>query len=165
MEEIDEKIYEKAVKLLAIRMHTTGEMHQKLKARGFRDSGIRPVLRRLEELKFLDDEHFAQIFVENLKRYKDFGYYGVKAKLLQRHIPGDLAVRALDKFFTLQDELAVAERLVKKLSSRKVRLPAGQGSALGGKKRAGGAWEKLARGLQSRGFRTDAVRGILSHFA
>lgn len=148
MEEIDEKIYEKAVKLLAIRMHTTGEMYQKLKARSFRDSGIRPVLRRLEELKFLDDEHFAQIFVENLKRYKDFGYYGVKAKLLQRHIPGDLAVRALDEFFTLQDELVVAERLVKKL-----------------KKRARGSWERLARGLQSRGFRTDAVRGILSHFA
>lgn len=144
MSEINEKIYEKAVKFLAIRLHTTGELHRKLKERGFKDRDIAPVLRKLEDQKFLDDERFAQIFVDNLKHYKDFGYYGIKAKLLQRQIPSDMIEKALDEFFSLEDELAVARRFIGKLKK------------LGRK-----TWEQLARSLQSKGFRADVIRKVL----
>lgn len=147
MEDIDEKIYEKAVRLLAIRMHTTGELHRKLKSRGFRDQDIRPVLQRLEELKFLDDEHFAQIFVDNLKRYKDWGYYGIKAKLLKRQIPSDLAEQALKEFFTIEDELNVARRLVDKLNKAERK-----------------DWGQLLRSLSGRGFRMEVIREATKDF-
>ena len=141
---MDDKVYEKAIKLLSLRSHTTGELHKKLKQRGFADDLIRPVLRRLEELDFLNDARFAEIFVDNLKRYKDFGYYGIKVKLLSRHIPSDMAEAALKEFFTPEDELIVATRLTKKLSKR--------------------TYEQKARALSSRGFRTDIVRQVLAEF-
>lgn len=142
MSEINEKVYEKAIKLLSIRLHTTGELHRKLQRYGFSDADIREVLRRLEELRFLDDHRFAEIFVDNLKHYKDWGYYGIKAKLAQRQIPGPIAAEALKEFFTLEDEAIVAARLIKKLSGK--------------------TYEQKARALGSRGFRSETLRRVLS---
>ncbi len=140
MPDINEKVYDKAVKLLSIRLHTTGELSQKLRQRGFKDSDIRPVLRRLEEQRFLDDARFAEIFADNLKRYKDFGYYGIKAKLLDRKIPSDMAEKALAEYFTLEDEMIVAHRFV------------GKQKKLGRK-----TYEQLARSLQGKGFRNEVI--------
>lgn len=144
MTEISEKIYDKAVKLLSVRLHTTGELYRKLKARGFAAAEIEPVLRKLEEQKFLDDGRFAEIFVDNFKRYKDWGYYGIKAKLLGRQIPSDIAAAALAEFFLVEDELQVGSRLVKKL-----------------KKQGRTDFAKLMASLQGKGFRSEVIRKIL----
>jgi regulatory protein len=144
MQEINEKVYDKAIRLLNIRLHTTGELFQKLKLRGFKPADIRPVIAQLEAQKFLDDQRFAEIFVDNLKRYKDFGFYGIKVKLLKRQIPAEIIERALQEYFTKEDEEAVARRLVSKLKAR-------------GRQE----WKKLAQALQSRGFRSDIIRKIL----
>lgn len=138
-------VYDKAVHLLNMRMHTVGELHQKLRTKGFKDGDIRPVLRQLLEQKFLDDQKFAEIFVDSLKRHKDFGYYGIKAKLLSRKIPSDMAAKALDEYFNLDDELVVARRFVAKQKK------------LGRK-----IYEQLARSLQSKGFRNEVIRGVLT---
>lgn len=144
MEEIKEKVYEKAVRLLSIRMHTTGELFQKLKRKGFKPADIRPVIARLEEQKFLDDARFAEIFVDNLKRHKDWGYYGIKAKLLARQIPSDMAAEALAEFYPLEDEIQVAARFLKKQKSPQ-----------------NITWEKKAQALQRRGFRNDVIARVL----
>lgn len=143
-EEIGGGVYDKAIVLLNLRMHTTGELYQKLKLRGFKPAEIQAVLRLLEEQKFLDDQKFAEIFVENLKRYKEWGYYGIKAKLLARHIPSEMAEAALAEFFTVEDEKSVARRLIDKL-----------------KRQGRRDWEQQARSLQSKGFRSEIVRKVL----
>jgi len=140
---LDQKTYEKAVQLLSNRLHTTGELHRKLKTRGFEDEGIRAVLKKLEDLDFLNDERFAEIFVDNLKRYKDWGYFGIKAKLSARQIPGDIAARALENFFTLEDELLVAKKFLKKRGKL--------------------SYEKLARALSGKGFRSEITSQVLKN--
>ena len=142
---MNESVYDKAVQLLSIRLHTTGELRRKLEQRGFENAEILPVLRKLEELGFLDDQRFAEIFTDNLKRYKDWGYYAVKAKLAARLVPGETAEAALAGFYTPDEELAVAQRLYKKLSTQ------------GRKTR-----EQIMRSLASKGFRSDTIRRILS---
>lgn len=141
---LNEKVYDKAIRLLNIRLHTSGELFKKLKSRGFKPVDIYPVIRQLEEQKFLDDERFAEIFVDNLKRYKDFGYYGIKAKLLARQIPSDIIEKALAEFLSVEDEVFVARRLIGKLRRQ-------------GRK----DWGKLMRSLQSRGFRSEVIREVL----
>ena len=141
---MNEKAYDKAIKLLSVRLHTTGELFQKLKTRGFSNQKIQPVLRELERLNFLDDKRFAEIFVDNLKRYKDFGYYGIKAKLLIRHVPSEIAEEALKEFFTAEDEMAVARRLLSKKKRQGVK-----------------EYEKLIRVLASRGFRNEIIGLVL----
>lgn len=141
---MNQKIYDKAIALLNIRMHTTGELLDKLARKGFEREEILPVLRQLEEQKFLDDQKFAEIFVENLKRYKDWGYYGIKIKLLARHIPGDLAEAALREFFSIVDEEMVARRFIGKLVRQ-------------GRK----DFEKQMRSMSSKGFRSEIIRKVL----
>jgi len=144
MEGLNQKVYDRATKLLLIRLHTVGELHRKLKQKGFLDSDILPVIRRLEELHFLDDRRFAEIFVDNLKRFKDWGYFGIRAKLHARQIPSGAADAVLSEFFTLEDEIAVARKLAGKLErTQKI------------------TYEKLARALGSRGFRPEIINKIL----
>lgn len=138
---MNQKIYDKAIALLNIRMHTTGELYQKLKLKGFKPDEIQAVLRQLEEQRFLDDQKFAEIFVENMKRYKDWGYYGIKSKLMQKHIPSELAAATLSEFFSLADEEIIARRLIGKLQ-----------------KQGRSTFDKLTRSLHRRGFRNEIVR-------
>ncbi len=141
---MDEKVYDKAVKLLSIRLHTTGELQRKLQRYGYADSDIREALARLEDLRFLDDRQFAEIFVDNLKRFKDFGYHAIRAKLFGRHIPTSIANDTLAEYFTLADELAVARKLVTKLKRQKEPN-----------------YQQLAGALARRGFRSEIINKIL----
>lgn len=145
MPEFNQKVYDKAIQLLVGRLHTTGELFKKLKHRGFDDHAIRPVLKQLEELQFLDDERFAQVFVENLKQYKDWGYFGIRAKLMQRQIPNEIIQSVLADFFTSADEEKVALRLLGKL-----------------KKQNKASYEKIARAFSARGFRSEAIKKALT---
>ncbi|MBI4050237.1 MAG: RecX family transcriptional regulator [Candidatus Doudnabacteria bacterium] len=139
------KVYDKAIALLNIRMHTTGELFQKLKQKGFQPTDIQEALRELEGQKFLNDQKFAEIFVENMKRYKDWGFYGIKGKLLARHIPSSMAEAALAEFFGIADEEQVARRLIGKL-----------------RRQGRDTFEKLARSLQSKGFRSEVIRKVMN---
>ncbi|OGE76191.1 MAG: hypothetical protein A3C85_02130 [Candidatus Doudnabacteria bacterium RIFCSPHIGHO2_02_FULL_48_21] len=174
---MNEKVYEKAIRFLSMRLHTTGELHQKLRRKGFDDEVIIPVLKRLEELDFLNDQRFAEIFIDNLKRFKDWGYFGIRSKLAARQIPHQLAVKAMAEFFTAADELAVAKKLFSKINPapscrgiaprRKAILSHSSPQQAAGY--SGRCWikkrpvtrEKLLRAFSSRGFRTEVIREIL----
>lgn len=138
-----EKAYSHAVRYLAARQHTVGELQEKL-LRRFPPATTLLVLKNLEESDFLNDGRYAQIFVESLKRYKDFGYYGIKAKLHQRKVPTEIAVAALEQFFTLEEEAQVARRFLKKMIRRNRER-----------------YDQVARSLAAKGFRTEIVREIL----
>lgn len=139
-----QKAYDQAVKYLTIRLRTVGELQQKLKLKKFPADVIVKVLRELENLDFLNDERYAQIFVENLKRYKSFGYYGIKAKLTAKKIPNDMIEQVLEDFFSEDEEVEVARRFVQKLAR------------IGRKE-----YEKVARSLASKGFRTEVTSKVL----
>jgi len=125
-------------------MRSVGELQEKLQQKKYPPKIIFQVLRELEDLDFLDDLRYAQIFVENLKIYKSFGYYGIKTKLMQRKIPSEIIVQVLEEFFTEDQELAVAKRFLLKLQRQ-------------GRKK----YLQIARSFASKGFRTDVTREIL----
>ena len=139
-----ELAYNQAIKYLSVRLHTTGELFDKLRKKKHpKDLAVR-VIRRLEEIDFLNDQRFAQIFVENLKRYKSFGYYGIKAKLMQRKIPSEIIVSVLEEFLQVEEEMAVAKRFLAKL-----------------KRQQREGYAKLSRSMASKGFRTEVIREVL----
>jgi regulatory protein len=138
---MDEKAYNYAVRLLTVKMRTVGELQQKLKQKGFSGPVILEVIRKLEELDFINDERYAQIFVENLKQYRDFGFYMIRNKLHLKKVPTDVAEKVLQAFFSGEDELALARRFVKKL-----------------KKQGRKDYAQLARSLNSKGYHMDVIR-------
>jgi len=139
-----QKAYDQALKYLTIKLRTVGEMQQKLKMKKYPAAVIMQVLRELERLDFLNDERYTKIFVENLKKYKSFGFYGIKAKLMAKKIPNDMIEGVLEEFFPEEEEIVVARRFVKKLART-------------GRKE----YEKVARSLASKGFRTEVTSKVL----
>jgi regulatory protein len=137
-----DKVYDKALKYLDRRAHTYQELFRKLKLKGFDKEVIAEVLDELKEKKYIDDLQFARTFLENLIRYKTFGYYGLVVKLRQRGIEEGAIKELLDELLSLENETEIAERLLRKYRNLDKK--------------------KTAQILARKGFRTEVVRRILN---
>lgn len=108
------KAYEYAVFLLSLRLRTVGEVLKKMRQRGYTGKVIGVVIERLKNQKYLDDERYAEIFLENLKTYRTFGYYGIKKKLMQKNLSNELVDRLLSENLSIDDEISIGERFLGK---------------------------------------------------
>jgi regulatory protein len=108
------KAYEYAVFLLSLQLRTVGEIREKMERRGYTSAVIEQTIEQLHENKYLDDERYAQVFLDNLKQYKNLGYFGVKKKFLMKKLPTELIGRVLDEGLTAAEELKIAKRFLAK---------------------------------------------------
>ncbi len=136
--------YDQAVKYLSLRIHTSFELKNKLKRKKFAEREIDEVLARLKEQKYLNDEDFARVFVQNLVKYKTFGYFGIKNKLRQRGIPDNVSGQILDEEMDLEVEKKIAQKAIGK-SFKKDKL-------------------KLVQMLTRKGFRSQVVSAVVGEF-
>jgi regulatory protein len=136
------KAHDKAADLLSRRLHTKKELEKKLKLKKFSQTAIEKVLTRFIELKILNDDRFAEIFLTNLIRYKSYGYYALKQKLLQRGIENSLADKLLEENLSVEDEINIAKKVANKGAESK---------------------EKLILKLKRKGFRNEVISKIVSN--
>ncbi|MBI2356234.1 MAG: RecX family transcriptional regulator [Candidatus Doudnabacteria bacterium] len=136
-----ENVYNRALKLLKRRQHSSFELQRKLEARGYSKSSVVAVLVLLREQDYLNDERFAEIFLDNLIKYKTFGFYGLKGKLLQRGIDKGIIDDLLSSF-GFEDEKRIALKILEK---KRERDPV-----------------KLARSLSAKGFRSQVIKDVLN---
>ncbi len=136
--------YEAALDMLSDRDMTCDALKKALMRRGFLEPVADAVRDRLIENRLLDDQRFAQRYVE-LRRDSAVGRYALKRKLRAKGIEEETASDALEQ---LDDEsqLAAAAELAKKLSKRYAALPGYEARA------------KLSQALARRGFSWDVVR-------
>ena len=123
---------------------TADALKKALMRRGFLEPVADAVRDRLIENRLLDDQRFAQRYVE-LRKDSAVGRYALKRKLRAKGVDEDTAGEALEQ---LDDEsqLAAAADLAKKLSKRYAALPGYEARA------------KLSQALARRGFSWDIVR-------
>ncbi len=141
-----ESTYEKAVKLLKIRPHHSEELKRKLQMRGYDRVQIDEVLRKLQEENLIDNDQFAQMYLEELLRTKTYGFYGLKAKLMQRGIASNIADNLLRENLPIEFEVEIAMKIV----SRKPNDMSREDKI------------KLAQQLQRKGFRSEVIRRVTS---
>ena len=136
--------YEAALDMLSDRDMTCKKQKKALMRRGFLEPVADAVRDRLIENRLLDDQRFAQRYVE-LRKDSAVGRYALKRKLRAKGVEEETASDALEQ---LDDEsqLAAAAELAKKLSKRYAALPGYEARA------------KLSQALARRGFSWDVVR-------
>jgi regulatory protein len=159
-----EKAYEYAVFLLSLQLRTAGEIRQKMESRGYSSTVIENVLEQLHDQKYLDDERYAEVFLDNLKQYKNLGYYGIKKKFMLKKLSADVIERALQDGLSLEDELKIARRMLKKEGVAVKSLSDEETSAIsyntydeGQSKQK----QKIVAKLKSRGFRGDVIAKLV----
>jgi len=86
---------EKALELLSLREHGSGELRTKLLQKGYEKANIAEVIEYLKAKNYLNDERFAELFSQELIQRKQLGPMKVKEKLYQRGISSSVIKNVL----------------------------------------------------------------------
>jgi len=114
--------------------------------KNFIDETINSVLKRLVDLKFLNDEEFAKSWIESRQKYKGKSKYILKNELRLKGLKNDLIEPLLNE---AEDDLETAKTLFEKKKKTLAKLPAEEFK------------KKMAAFLQRRGFSWSVVSKLL----
>jgi len=151
-----EALYTYAVRALAGRAHSSGEMREKLRRRAERVEDVDAVIARLKESAYLDDRRFAEGFAAARLSNQRFGRTRVMQDLRGRRVAPGLAEKTVGEVYRDVDESALIEEWVR----RKYRL-APRESLFQDDKDLASAYRRLLRA----GFRTGEIIRVLKRFA
>lgn len=138
--------FERAVNYLSRCMKTCKQMREYLTGKGYTPDVVSNVVDRLKELKYLDDETYARLYVEQNSQSK--GEYRLKQELTVKGISKSL----IDKY-CVQD----GERSVNAAAQLAVKYMKGKPSDIK-------TLQKLQRFLISRGYGFDTVNQVIHKF-
>lgn len=137
-----------AVRFLAPRDRTAAQVDRFLQSQGVASSHIEPAIRRLTDLRYLDDLGFAQRWVEKRLAAKPMGQERLNAELKAKGISDDVADRVLTEVFRGYGEEVFASRAVQALSRQGKRLTPAY----------------MARFLHQRGFSDEVIDRMMMEF-
>jgi len=156
------KAYEYAVFLLSLKLRTVGEVLKKMQDRGYSEKIIEQTIEQLKNQRYLNDERYAEIFLENLKAYKNLGYYGIKKKFMEKKLPPQLIESVLRDGYSISDEILVAKRLLKKEGFKiKAKPEDGEVQYNTFNEELSKQKQKISNRLKSRGFRGEVVAKLV----
>jgi regulatory protein len=137
-----------ALKLIARKRYTEQELNKKLLAKkiGSKEDQDK-VIKRLKELKYIDDNSFAKDYISTRTLINPRGERMLKMELRRKGVDKNVASNAVDKAEINEKELA--RRIIKKKEKRY--------QGLDKYKRK----EKIMRFLASRGFKLDTIYKVL----
>jgi regulatory protein len=145
-----------ALRALAGRAYSTGELREKLRRRAARAGDVDDVLARLKQDGYLDDRRFAENFASARLSGDRFGRGRVLQDLRQRRVAPSLAESTVSKVYQDVDEQALIEDFIR----RKFRLAAREG-LFQDEKDLAAAYRRLLRA----GFRGGEIIRALKRFA
>ncbi|HWQ53679.1 MAG TPA: regulatory protein RecX [Bryobacteraceae bacterium] len=104
-----QELFEYAVKRLAARAHSKGELREKLRRKAEHEEDVETVLRRLEEFKYLDDRKFAESYAAARLEDQQLGARRVVRDLRARRVAPSLAEQTVGRVYGNVDEEALIE--------------------------------------------------------
>ena len=138
--------FEKAVDYLARGMKTEKQMRDYLQKKGYSLEIVNVVVGKLKDYRYVDDKHFAQVYVE--QNVKSKGQRRLKQELQQKGISSAWAEEAAqtDSETEWENALALAQKYMRGKTCDLKNL------------------QRLQRYLLSRGYGFDTVNGIVRTF-
>lgn len=140
-----EKAKDSAYTLISLRPRSTAEIQQSLKKKGYDPDVIEQVINRLVDLDFLNDETFAQYWVEQRDSFKPRSHMALRQELQQKGISRDI----IDAALTASDETSAARAAAEKKAGLLTRYEEDEFK------------KKLGQFLQRRGFSYGLIKDII----
>lgn len=144
-------IRQRALRLLARRMHSVMELKLKLLQKKYEKELIEDVLKNLLKSNLLDDHKFAVLFAEEKSKSNSWGKVKIKAELIKRGINREIIDDVLSKVSSEEEDYHMALDLGKK----KLRLI--EGKKLDNRK----ASQKIMSFLYSKGFDFETCKRVV----
>jgi regulatory protein len=152
----ESKLWEYAVRTLAGRAQSAGELRVKLQQKAEKQGDVDVVLARLKEYRYLDDRKFAESFAVARLENQHLGRNRVLRDLRQRRVAPAMAQRTVAKIYEQVDEAALIENYVR----RRYRSASREG-LFQDEKELASAYRKLLRA----GFTSGNIVRVLKRFA
>lgn len=140
-----EKAKDSAYRLISLRPRSIAEIQQRLRKKGYDADVIEQVIDRLVDLDFLNDETFAQFWVEQRDTFKPRSHMALRQELQQKGIDRSI----IDEALTASDETVAARAAAEKKARQLARYPEDEFK------------KKLGQFLQRRGFRYALIKEIM----
>lgn len=109
---------DRAIRLLAYRERSTGEMETRLAEDGYRTDVIQTVIGDLRRLGLVDDERFARMTVRNMTEIRGLGSTRTLRQLLSKGIDPELARETLEDLLPAEAEQEAAAGLARGFACR-----------------------------------------------
>jgi len=119
----EKELWEYALRVLAARAYSTGDLRAKLRGRAALAGDVDLVVERLREYGYLDDRRFAEAFASARLENEGQGKARVLRDLRKKRIPAALAEEAVEAVFADTDELDLIDAFLKR-KFRRIDLPA-----------------------------------------
>lgn len=107
-------IKQRAFSYLARRFHSERELLVKLKQKSYEERLIKLVLNELREKSFIDDQVFANHFIEEKLKKKRWGKNKIRAALFSKGVSASIIDEVLKSFNSEEDQNETALALVQK---------------------------------------------------
>ena len=106
--------YNKAALLCSRSEKCTAEIQEKLQLWGLSGDESEPVIEKLIDEKYIDDERYARAYVKDKFRFNRWGKQKIAYMLRAKKIPEEIINRALDEI----EDLGYSEKLIKLLEDK-----------------------------------------------
>jgi len=107
-------IKQRALSFLARRFHSERELLIKLRQKSYEERLIKLVLNELKEKSFIDDQVFANHFIEEKLKKKRWGKNKIRAALFSKGVSASIIDEVLKSFNSEEDQNEAALSLAKK---------------------------------------------------
>jgi len=104
-DDAQESAYQKSIKYIGYRIRTTSEVDKHLRKKGIEPQVITRVIARLEEHGQLNDENFAQMWIENRNEFRPRSHRLLAYELRSKGINEEIIQNIIERT-TPEDELA-----------------------------------------------------------
>jgi len=140
--------YDKAAFLCSRSEHCTSEIQEKLKLWGLSVEDAEPVIEKLKEEKYLDDERFARAYTKDKFRFNHWGKQKIAYMMRSKQISPEIMELAFEE---IEDE-GYSEELRKLLTDKEKSVKA---------KDKYDKRNKLMRFAMGRGFESEGIYKVL----
>ncbi len=148
-----EKLLQYGLKIVSRKRYTEAEMKAKLE-RFFKKKGmfgtevIEKVIRRLDELNYLNDEEYAKAYVSDRVKFRPKGKFLLKRELTKKGVEKELIQKTLDGMEI--DEVVLATEVLERVQKKWAKFPIMEQR------------NKAYRYLAARGFNGDSIYKAVS---
>lgn len=112
------KLKEKAYHLLSLRPRSEKELKDKLRQKGAQAKLVEEVLQELKEKELINDEKFAQSWVQSRMANRPMGKFLLRRELLKKGVKPEIIERVLQENYQAEDELELAKSLLERKARR-----------------------------------------------
>lgn len=141
-----------AMKLIGLRRRSEFEIRERLKQKNFSEEISEETISELKKYKYLDDEKFAESYINDRINLRPCGKRLIKMELARKGVSENIIENKLDELLSFEKELELAEKII----AKKLRI-------IGEESEKNKLRQKLMASLQLKGFSFDIISKALDN--